>query len=325
MSDAGDTSLSNQTRIRVFGVSTAGHTRCSRVRMIKSARSFVGSLAVLSSLVACGGAEEGDASDDIESGGAESALTGVGPEVNDAITQAGWERLGFGVKHKAIPNGGSNVLAVYGGYSAEELYVDRWADELVRARGQSLGIGHLYSVKGPNQSGYANKEIANSKLALHLGTGAGVAASASSIIVVAHSSGTFVASELFAQLKKGTGGVPSDTLGKVTLFNLDGGGGDGSIYRSMAHAYFVYACDANIGRCSHNDGAMRSLGSTYASAGGAIKLKANGSGCNPGGLWCLHDTLITNRPHNPDRYDLARDYTDFTGSRHVVTDYLDRL
>lgn len=286
------------------------------------------SAVILSSLVGCGGAEEADGSDDIESAGAESALTGVGPEVSDAISQASWERLGFGVQHKTIPGGGTNVLAVYGGYSAEELYVQRWADELVRAKGQTLGIGHLYSVKGPNQSGYANKEIANSKLALHLGTGAGVAANASSIIVVAHSSGTFVASELFGQLKKGTGGVPSDTLGKVTLFNLDGGGGDGSIYRAMSHAYFVYACDGNIGRCSHNADAMRSLGSTYASAGGAIKLKANGSGCSAqsgGGLWCLHDTLITNRPHNPDHYDLARDYTDFSGSRRVVTDYLDRM
>src|SRR5205085_5637360 len=118
------------------------------------------------------------------------------------------------------------VLVVYGGYTAEDEYVRRWGDELVRARGAALDVGHLYAVRGPNQSGYANREIANSKLAAHLGDGR--AAGASSIVVLAHSSGVFVAGELIGMLEAGRGGVPADTLSKVRLFSLDGGAAEGS-------------------------------------------------------------------------------------------------
>jgi hypothetical protein len=280
-------------------------------------------LAAACAVAGCSGGTDDDALD--SSGDSEGAL--VGPEKDDEVSQAAWSNVGYGVDAKEL-NGGSNVLIVYGGYSAQTLYVKRWADELFRAKGTDLQIGHLYAVRGPNQAGYQNREIQNSKLAAHLGTN-GRAANASSIVIVAHSSGTFVAAELLAMLRNNRGGVPSDTLGKVTVFNLDGGGGvPESTLEAMAHAYFVYACDNNIGRCSHNASTMKSLGNAYASLGGKILVNANGSGCSAGasgGLWCLHDTLITNKPHNSSMYDLERDYTDFTGSRHVITSYLDVL
>lgn len=275
----------------------------------------------------CGAGEnDGTTGDDgVEEGASAEALTDVGAETNDELAQTPWDTTGYGVHTKTV-SGGSNVLIVYGGYSAQDLYVERWADELVRAKNDVLGVGSLVAVRGPNQAGYQNREIANSKLAAYLGAN-GRAQNAQSIVVIAHSSGTYVAAELLSMLKKGRGNVPSDTVSKITLFNLDGGGLDGSTVHAMHNAFFVYACDANLGRCSHNADSMKWLGGQYASAGGAIKVKANGSGCSSsnGGLWCLHDTLITNKPHNPSHYDLARDYTDFSGSRHVVTSYLDSL
>lgn len=276
----------------------------------------------------CGGADAADdgtgtGDDGVEQGAAAEALTDVGAETDDELAQLPWDTLGTGVHVKTIA-GGSNVLVVYGGYSAQDLYVERWADELVRAKNDTLGVGTLVAVRGPNQAGYQNREIANSKLAAYLGAN-GRAQGASSIVVVAHSSGTYVAAEFLAQIKAGRGNVPSDTLAKVTLYNLDGGGLDASTVHAMKNAYFVYACDANIGSCSHNASSMKALGNAYKSAGGAIKVRADGSGCSASGLWCLHDTLITTRPHNPMHYDLARDYTDFKGSRKVVTSYLDTL
>jgi len=237
-----------------------------------------------------------------------------------------WQTIGTGVNFKAL-QAGTNVFIVYGGYTAKDAWVEGWSDELYRARGKALGIGQLYAVRGPNQSGYANQEIGNSKLAAHLG--AGRAAAAEKIVIVAHSSGTFVADELLGQLRTGAGGVPADTLGKTTVFNLDGGGGsDSATLKKLANLYFVYACDAAIGRCSHNAESMKASGQTWASLGGPIKVIADGSGCSAsaaGGLWCLHDTVVTTRPHNAAMYDLANDYTDFKGGRKVVTSYLNKL
>ena len=39
---------------------------------------------------------------------------------------------------------------------------------------------------------------------------------------------------------------------------------------------------------------------------------------------CLHDLLITTRPHNPNAFDLVRDYTNFVG-RPVQTGWIRAL
>jgi hypothetical protein len=278
---------------------------------------------LLAALTACG--TDGDVDEQL--GESESALTPLDPEIDDAVTRNPWSNLGVGVSYKGFAGvTGTNALLVYGGYTAQDEYVQRWANQLVRVKGAALGIRHLYAVRGPNQSGYANREIQNSKLAAHLGA-EGRAATANAILVVAHSSGTYVADELFGMLKNGSGGVPQDTLSKVRLFNLDGGGvASASTLNQMARAYFVYAHDPAIGRSSHNASGMKALGQQYASIGGPVEVNANRSGCSStasGGLWCLHDALINTRPHDPTFYDLRNDYTDFTNGGEVVTSYFD--
>jgi len=290
---------------------------------------LVGSVAF--ALAACS-ASDGNDEDEEDVGEDQAALTPLVPEKVDAISQTPWSTLGLGVSYKSLASnsavGAKNALLVYGGYSAADVYVQRWADELFREKGVELGIAHLYAVRGPNQSGYANREIANSKIALHLAT-ANRAANAASIVIVAHSSGTYVVDELLSMMRNGTNGVPSSTIGKVALFYLDGGGvANATTLQLLARAYFVYGCDATINRCSKNSGSMKWLGGQYSSEGGAVLVNANGSHCSKtssSGLWCLHDTLITNRPHNPNMYDLRNDYTDFTNGREVVTSYLDEL
>jgi hypothetical protein len=263
-----------------------------------------------------------DSGDSIEDGLDQSGsdLSKLGPETDDDLARTPWETIGAGVSYKQFGDGG-DVLIVYGGYTAQDVFVQRWTDEIVRQKLGAQGVSQIYAVRGPNQAGYANKEIGNSKLAAHLAAG-GRASGATNIFVVSHSSGTYVADEFFDDAQAGRAG--DGTLGKVTLYNLDGGGVSGSILGEMAHAYFVYACDSNIGRCSHNSEFMKEEGATYKKFGGAIKVDATGSGCSAsasGGLWCMHDTLITNKPHNPVMYDLGDDYTDFKGSRSVVVSY----
>jgi hypothetical protein len=278
---------------------------------------------LLIGLAACS-SDTSQSSDDPTAEEIAASLNGtVGPEKDDALAAIPWANIGAGVSYKKM-GAGDDVVIVYGGYTAQDVFSQRWADELVRQKLGDDGIGHIYAVKGPNQSGYANKEIGNSKLVAHLAL-ASRAANASRIIVIAHSSGTYVSAELLEQLEASN---PS-ALGKVELFNLDGGGLDADLVKKMSHTYFVYACDPKINRCSHNASGMQSLASEFASEGGGIKVNASGSGCSAsaaGGLWCMHDTLINTRPHNPMMYDLLDDYTDFsTSGREVVTSYLDVL
>lgn len=284
-------------------------------------------LGFLACATACGdGTEDAlDIPEPVDS--TESALAGLVDEPNDIVTRTPWSTIGAGVSYKSFAGfGRDDILIVYGGYKAEQAWVERWTNALYRVKGAPFDVGHVYAVRGPNQAGYANREIGNSKIAAHLGLG-GRAAPASTIYVIAHSSGTYVADELFDQIKNGTGGVPFGTLGKVRLYNLDGGGvASSATLNAMNRAYFVWARDGVIHRDSHNASSMKILGDRYASKGGDFEVDASGSGCSrtsSGGLWCLHDTVINTRPFNPNMYDLKNDYTNFTGGRSVVTSYLD--
>ncbi len=51
-------------------------------------------------------------------------------------------------------------------------------------------------------------------------------------------------------------------------------------------------------------------------------ITAKKSGCAKGAKWCVHETLITTKPHNPKMYDLKNDYQLFDNDRHVVTEFM---
>lgn len=87
----------------------------------------------------------------------------------------------------------------------------------------------------------------------------------------------------------------------------------------------MYAQDPTLGSgLSKNSGSAIGLGMAYAIHATTFKVVVPGTGCRSGAGWCLHDVVITHRPHNPLSYDLARDYTDFV-DRPVTTEYLDAL
>jgi len=229
-----------------------------------------------------------------------------------------WANVGLGVAYQQV-NTGHAVLIAYGGYSAQLAYSAAWATELVDARLGAAEVGHVYAVKGPMDPGYDAREIANSKLRAHLAT---IDDGTSPIYIIAHSSGSYVAHELLGQLDGNTA-----VLGRIGYANLDGGGTGltTALIDSLRKITFVYAHDPTLASgYSENNATERALGDDYAPHATSYEVVAPMTGCNSGAGWCLHDVLITHRPHNHDTYDLADDYTDFVG-RAPTIEYLDTI
>lgn len=240
---------------------------------------------------------------------------------DEDLAAAGWRSVGRGVMYQQI-NAGPAILIAYGGYSARLGHTAAWATALVDARLGAAGVGHVYAVQGPADPSYARREIANSALRAHLATLGDRGDDAAPIYAVAHSSGSFVAHELLAQLHAAGGAA---ALSRVSYANLDGGG-DGltaEIAAGLASLVFVYARDPSLeAGLSQNHARMRELAATYAPHGEVFEVAIPGTGCASGAGWSLHNVLITHRPHNPTSFDVANDYTDFA-DRPVTTEYLD--
>ena len=232
----------------------------------------------------------------------------------DALTADGWTAVGFGIGG-SMAGSGPDILVTCGGYSATDQDSRAWAMALAHSPTfASLAIGPVYAARGPRDASYAGHEIGNSKLAAAL---THQAAGARFVIVAAHSSGAFVADELLTE-------VTPEVRSKIVYFALDGGTHalNQSLVSQLKGVYFVNAKDSAKGE-SHNASSMRSLHSAFHGSH-LFTVNANGSGCNGGATWCLHDTLITTRPHNPNMFDLADDYQQFGGARKVVTSYVDQ-
>jgi hypothetical protein len=215
-----------------------------------------------------------------------------------------WACIGKGVAYQRV-NAGDAVLIAYGGYTARIVDSAVWASELVDARLGGEGVGHIYAVKGPADAAYAAREIGNSKLRASLPAGT------SRIYIVAHSSGAFVAHELLGQLRG-----DADTLARIVYANLDGGGSGltTQIVEALGGIAFVYARDPAVG-LSRNASSMKSNAAAYDMP--AFEVVVPQTGCISS--WCLHDVVITHRPHNPHSFDLARDYA----SMSITTEYFD--
>lgn len=224
-----------------------------------------------------------------------------------------WSAVSYGVTTKDTGTGDDIVIA-YGGYTATDADSQAWVTQMTSVRLAQLGVGHMYAIRGPKDPDYASREIGNSELAAALVT---QAAASTHVVVIAHSSGGFVADELFTF-------ADPNVLAKVAYFNLDGGSWalTDALVGSMRGVYFCNAHDSVAGD-SENTSSDESLNAMFP-ASHFFTVDADGSGCDVGAGWCLHDTLVINHPHDPTTFDLALDYTDFTGGRQVVTSYVDQ-
>ena len=250
-------------------------------------------------------------------------LPDSGPEpVRDSVRDPGalrsvpWQtgpQVGHGVAFKDTKNSaGENVFMGYAGYRIDLASAEAWVEALYDASLAARGVRYLWAVQGPNDRTYSNSEIGNSKIVMTMLPLVGPRTRF--ILIAGHSSGSFVAHELLAQL---AGGKDPDgvTTGRVVYFNLDGGA-SGLTTQSVGrlrHAYFVAARDGKSGTDSPRLSTMRALGTTYAAAGGYWQSDADESGCPAGAQWCVHDSLVTTTPHAPTNASAQLDYSEFSG------------
>jgi len=231
-----------------------------------------------------------------------------------------WTVVGRGVAYHRV-NAGNAILIAYGGYSAKLAYSTAWATELVDAKLGAADVGHVYAVQGPADPGYNAKEIQNTRLRAHLKT---IDNGAAGIYVVAHSSGSYVAHEMLGQMVRAS---TFGALARIAYANLDGGGSGltDELVDSLREITFVYAHDPTLASgLSQNSSTAKALGDAYAPHATAFEVVVPSTGCVNGAGWCMHDVVITHRPHNHTTFDLAHDYTDFV-NRTATTEYLDPL
>jgi hypothetical protein len=245
------------------------------------------------------------------------------PNPPPPIGQIPWETgpaVGFGVARKDTQNPlGESVVLAYAGYGVSLEAAEAWATALYEASLGARGVRYLWAIQGPNTPEYTNQEIGNSKIVAALLPR--VTAKTKFVLAVGHSSGSFVAHELLAQLAGGED--PGNVTDKrVVYFDLDGGqsGLTAASVGRLRRAYFVSSHDGATS--SPNAGSMQSLGTEYAGAGGYLQNDASGSGCNAGATWCVHVTLVTTKPHDPSNASAQLDYSDFAG-RPVCKAYID--
>jgi hypothetical protein len=257
----------------------------------------------------------------VGTGGAGGEGGGVPEPDFDTIPWSTGDTIGHGVAFKDTGNPrGENAFIGYAGYGIPLGAAEAWVRELYAADLKARGVRWVYAVQGPADVYYSGFEIGNSKIAAALGAELGP--TTDFVLVAAHSSGTYVAHELLGQLESGLDPM-GVTDGRVVYFDLDGG--SGGLYPAavarLRKAYFVAAVDPTVGTYSPNQPTMASAGATYASKGGYFELDVSGSGCNAGGVWCMHMTVITEHPHDPNVATGVADYSDYAASA-VVTRYI---
>lgn len=257
--------------------------------------------------------------DDVEpTEGVEDAVEAL----DEPISEVWSDGPGYGVGFRRAAES-DDIVIFYGGYGATLSASESWLDEAYAAELEARGFGRLYAVKGPLHADYRDYEIGNSKIAKRLVGEEG--GRATRIVIVAHSSGAFVANELFTQLADGRD-VNGTTKHKIVYFNLDGAGGPpDKALANLAGAWAVSVRDTS-GVRSMNAGTADANASRYAAAGkgGLHVIDAAAGVCASGARWCLHMVCTNERPHNKWGLDVAQDYTDFDG-RPVQVGFLSRL
>jgi hypothetical protein len=261
---------------------------------------------------------------DRDAGAPDAPPPDAGPPPEPVFAAIPWSAPGFGVAYRDSENPrGGDVFIGYAGYGVSASQGQAWVTELFTAALHDRGVRHVYAVQGPREAGYASQEIGNSRLIAHL---LPRLAPGARILVAAHSSGGFVASELLQQLYARNLDPTHLTRDRLSYWDLDGAtsGLTDAIIGQMRHAWFVWSNDATTGTRSPNAGVMIAAGATWASAGGALALDAAAAGCNRGAVWCVHMQPIITRPYNPATSDVARDYAAFDATHRVQTEWLTR-
>jgi hypothetical protein len=229
-----------------------------------------------------------------------------------------WKPLGAGVSYRVgSVDTGAVALIGFAGWSVSEDSARKWLHALSEASG--LRVGAVYAVQGPKDPAFAVRDVDTQALA-HALAALQSNAKYERIVVVAHSSGSFVAHHALNQLRSKAGHA------KIFYFNLDGGLGTGdialqpAIAKKLGGTFAVYARQGTMQ--SPNAPAMQKWLQHYTGSMGIAIDNAVSDCTSP---WCVHETLIIQRPYKTHGFDLERDYGAITPERPVQAGYLRQL
>jgi hypothetical protein len=183
-------------------------------------------------------------------------------------------------------DGGGGVAVLCAGYRVDEAGARAWAAGLSPDLA-ALGVRWIVAVRGPSDVGYAKKDLATAHVA-DVVTSL-VRASGGDVLVVGHSSGSFVAHALLAALS----GVDPE---RVAYADVDGGrdGLDGPALAHVRRAWLVTGRDARTHAASLNRDRMRAAAADPRLRGKAelVQLDVDTPPC--GGATpriCVHEAL----------------------------------
>ena len=215
----------------------------------------------------------------------------------------------------------SPTLIVFAGWKVAADDAWHWGRALAAAGFDDNPPATLCAARGPQDASYRQKDIDTGAFArawvAHPPRG--------TVTVVAHSSGSFVAQHFLRQLRDAGG---ESILTRIDYINLDGAVGEGEraidveMIATLGGVRAVYAIDPNTSSESANASSMRRLHALAPAKVTLIALPVPDAGCNPGAQWCLHNALITRRPHNAATFDLRRDYGEIDHLHPVEDAYL---
>jgi len=239
----------------------------------------------------------------------------------DTIAWSTGADVGFGVASKDTGNAaGNNAALFYGGNGASLANVEGWATALYKADLKARGVRWLYAIQGPDNATYSHYEIGNSKLATMLHDK--VDDKTKFILVLGHSSGSYVAHEFLGQVASKYD--PDGKMDKrIAYFNLDGTDSRFTIQMAgkVNSTYWVSPKDVTKNTEGLNADDMAEGANGYPDLGSLITHDASQAGCNAGARACVNSTLVTSKPHDPAKAT-PTDYDDFSGGRTVTTKYL---
>ena len=212
-------------------------------------------------------------------------------------------------------------VIAFAGWTVHAAWAWHWLQALEDTGSLALAPQALRCVvRGPQDSSFKRKDIDTAALAGRLGAAVAPDRRAPALTVIAHSSGAYVAHHWLRQL-------PANWWPRIRYYNLDGDIGveerelDRALIQALASVTAVYASDGQGGESANAD-RMRALHALDPQRVCLRELRAEDGVCAAGARWCLHEVLITQRPHDATGFDLARDYGRIGPGRPVQDGYL---
>jgi hypothetical protein len=249
--------------------------------------------------------------------------------INAQKPSSQWELIGNGITYKKIASKQVDKIVIcFAGWSVKQNGAQNWAEELYLDRLNKNNYVGLFAVQGPKDVFFESLEIETNQLVNYLLTSKDFKQQDKSkleILVIAHSSGSYVAHHFFHELQKQS----PKLLRSITYFNLDGDIGSSTsqttltkkIVSNLKKITAVYSFEEINKIISPNKDAMVKIAESFPKKVILKEWKTQNSGCV--NKWCIHDALINKIPHNPNGFDLERDYNQMNSKHPVNSEYLD--